>query len=499
MFKHTVLNLLKEFSRKELIQLGLFLNSPYHNKSRKVKLLFNEIKKYYPDFNSEELTKERLAFKVNPDLKFRESTFRNLMSDLLKYIEEFLIYEEMKINYPDNLFLLLKSYTNRNQETLFEINIKKISDQLYSSGIDSVYYYNKSLLDANILNFNIINRSGKGLKTIVRNADVRNSYLVNIFIFFVTELINTYLKITITGSKFNINKIPDINDSLIKGIDLKNISNLLKKKDHDSFILEIYSDLFNAFQNLNSEKDFKKYKTSFLKYQNYLSRDEISYHYSMLISYCILSNSLSENSYDSELLKIYESFLNGKYFYDRKTKNIDEDLYRNILLLALRLKKFHRVYRFIKDYSKYLHPEKKENMLKLSYAEFYYFSGSFKNSMKILSKSLNYLNKIKEESFIMKYDIKSLYLMLHYDLNNYETVILHLNNYRKFLIRNELITNERKERINIFLNALEKLVYYKEGDPKVNTSDLNQYICNLKNINYRNWYLLKLRELNVLK
>lgn len=405
----------------------------------------------------------------------------------------------MKINYPDNLFLLLKSYTDKNQIILFEKNIKKISDQLESNGKDSVYYYNKSLLDANILNFNIINRSGKGKKTIVRNAAVRNSYLVNIFIFFVTELINTYLKITITGSKFKINKKPDIPVSIIKEIDLKHISSSLKKKDHDSFILELYSDLFNAFQKLGSEGDFKKYKASFFKYQNYLSEDEISYHYSMLISYCILSNSLSENSYDNELLKIYESFLNGKYFYDRKTKNIDEDLYRNILLLALRLKKFHWVYRFINDFSIYLHSDKKENMLKLSYTEYYYFTGSFKNSKKLLCKSLNYLNEIKEESFILKYDIKSLYLMLHYDLNNYETVIIHLNNYRKFLIRNELITKERKEKINIFLNALEKLVYFKEGDLKVNISALNQYIYSLKNINYRNWYLLKLRELNVLK
>jgi len=62
-----------------------------------------------------------------------------------------------------------------------------------------------------------------------------------------------------------------------------------------------------------------------------------------------------------------------------------------------------------------------------------------------------------------------------------------------------LITKERKEKINIFLNALEKLVYFKEGDLKVNISALNQYIYSLKNINYRNWYLLKLRELNVLK
>ncbi len=110
MFSHTIFNLLKEFSRKEILQLEYFLKSTYHNKSKKIILLFKEIKKYYPDFKSVKLTKEGLSLKVNPGLKFKESTLRDLMSGLLRCIEEFLIFEEMNRNHTDKLFLLLKSY-----------------------------------------------------------------------------------------------------------------------------------------------------------------------------------------------------------------------------------------------------------------------------------------------------------------------------------------------------------------------------------------------------
>ncbi len=283
----------------------------------------------------------------------------------------------------------------------------------------------------------------------------------------------------------------------IKALDIKHISELVRKENFDPFIIEVYSDLLNAFQNLDSKKDYSKYKDSFFKYRKKFSRDELSYHYSMLISYCIMSNSVPDNkeSYDSELFNVYKNFLNGKYFYDKKTKNIDEDLYRNILLLSLRLRELKWAYRFISVYSKYLHSEKKDNLIKLSFAEYYYHAGSFRASVKMLNKSFHYIKEIEEKSFIIKHDIKSLYLMLYYDLHYDETLIIQINNYRKFLNRNKLVAESRKVRISKFLNTLEKLTYLREGNPKVNHSELNLNIKNLKDINYRHWFEKKLEEI----
>ena len=169
MFEHNIFNLLKEFSDIEIKKLESFLKSPYYNKNNKVLLLFNEIRKYHPHFKSKNLAKEKLSKKVNPDLKYNDSTLRNLMSGLLKCIEEFLILEEFNKNKPEKLLVLSKSYLEKNQDILFEKNLKEISKLLEAGGRDSVYYYNKSLMDVQNLNFNIINKRQKSPKTILNN------------------------------------------------------------------------------------------------------------------------------------------------------------------------------------------------------------------------------------------------------------------------------------------------------------------------------------------
>lgn len=226
--------------------------------------------------------------------------------------------------------------------------------------------------------------------------------------------------------------------------------------------------------------------------------DELSYHYSMLISYCMIKNSLFENElYDTELFKIYNSFLKRKLFLDKKTKHIDDGLYRNILILSLRLKKFSWAFCFIKNYSKFLHPEKSKNLINLSFAQYYYQIGSHNNSSILLNKAFNYLKEIQEESFIIKYDIRTLYLMLYYDLGYTENLIEQLNNYRKFLHRNDLVTNERKKQLNKFLNILEKLTYLREGNPAIDLEKLNLDIMRLKKFNYQGWLLDKVQEYNM--
>ncbi len=497
MFTHNIFDLLKRFSGKELLRLENFLRSPYHNKSKKILLLFNELKKFYPDFTSKKLSKEWLALKINPGLKFNESTLRDLLSGLLSCLEEFLIIEELNKNQPDKLILLLKSYIEKNQAILFQKNFKKASDLLENEGHDSVYYYNNSLLNVCNLNYNIIHKPQNTAKMLLNNQYIRNSYIVNIFIHYITELISTYLKIIISESKFKLERKVNIALTLINKTDLKNIKELFRNDKNNYFIIELYSNMFSAFQNLNDLNHFQKYKASFFKSMKSLSSDEISYHYSMLISFCILSNSVSggKNNYDKELLIIYESFLKGKFFSDNKTGWIDENLYRNILLLALRLRKFKWTFSFITTYSKYLHPGKRGNLLKLSYGEYYFYIGSNNKSKLTLNKSFCYLREIKEESFILKYEIKNLYLMLYYELHHDDSVIFQINNYRKFLMRNKLVTGERKEKINKFLNAFEKLVYVRAGNKPVKSSDLIINLENLKGVSHKDWLLEKYEEI----
>lgn len=85
--------------------------------------------------------------------------------------------------------------------------------------------------------------------------------------------------------------------------------------------------------------------------------------------------------------------------------------------------------------------------------------------------------------------------MLYYDLSFNDPLIINLENYRKFLRRNKLVTNTRKERLNKFLNLLEKLIYLREGDPHLSTSSLHSDTLSITNIEYRDWLLNKIKEI----
>ena len=129
-----IIDLLREFSNEEMKSMELFLNSPYHNKSKKLKLLFIEIKKFYPSFTNVMLTNEYLIKKISPSLKYNDSTFRNLIADLQILIEKFLTVEQVFVIKYDQDIFLLKSLIGKNQSKLFETHLRKTLNILEKNG-----------------------------------------------------------------------------------------------------------------------------------------------------------------------------------------------------------------------------------------------------------------------------------------------------------------------------------------------------------------------------
>lgn len=495
----SIIDILKELSLAEIKSLERFINSPYHNKSKKIKLLFREIKKFYPTFTDKKFTKENLIKKISPSLTYNDSTFRNLVMDLQNLTEKFLIIEQLFESDYNNEIYLFRSLIKKNNCKLFEIHLQKTLKHLKKNGIDHTYFYTRSRIELCIFNNNIINKREKSAKNIESNTNTINNYIICLINFFIIELINSHLKLAVEELKFNIGKKADFSLELIESIDINNVSQLIKKFDKNNFILDLYLQLFLSFQNIEDKQSYSNYKSVISKYYKKLSRDELAYHYSMLISYCLIQNSIGQqkSNNDNELFGIYNTFLKEKLFIDKKSQYINEDLYRNILLVSLRLKKYDWTFNFISHYSKYLHPGKHKNIINLAYAEYYYNLGSDNNSRVNFNKAFDHLKEIKEESFIIKYDIKILYLMLYYDLGYIDNLFTLLNNYRQFLCRNVLVTDKRKERLNKFLNILERLTYLKEGHPKIDIAKLNLDILKLKNFNYQGWLLNTVQPFNL--
>ena len=59
-----MLEILRTFTKQELIKFEDFVRSPYFNRKDTVTKLFIEIKKYAPEFSSENLEKEKIWKKL---------------------------------------------------------------------------------------------------------------------------------------------------------------------------------------------------------------------------------------------------------------------------------------------------------------------------------------------------------------------------------------------------------------------------------------------------
>src|SRR5690349_9138914 len=96
MHNSSLFSILKTFSKTEIKSFGKFVDSPYFNTSEATALLFHEVRKFYPLFESDELTKEALFIKVYGNGKYSEDLMRKLISNLIKLSEEFITQEKLK-------------------------------------------------------------------------------------------------------------------------------------------------------------------------------------------------------------------------------------------------------------------------------------------------------------------------------------------------------------------------------------------------------------------
>ena len=120
MLKSSVLKIIQSFSKEEIAEFNDFLNSPYHNKKSGVVKLYNEVKKYYPDFKDENLDKEKLWSKLYPGKKYSYGVMKNLIHDITKLCEEFIMQKEFLINKLDTNVNLAKALARRNLKELFD-------------------------------------------------------------------------------------------------------------------------------------------------------------------------------------------------------------------------------------------------------------------------------------------------------------------------------------------------------------------------------------------
>lgn len=486
--------MLSTFSKEDIKKFRDYLNSPFFNKSDKLVKLYESLIVFHPEFNSKHLNEKRIFKLVNPGLDFNISTFRNLLFELSGAAE----------NYFSMINFYGKEFEKKDclREELFKRNLKKqleaciLRSELSLREVkefDSTHFLNKFKLTNDILNFNSFYKPRSGNQAITAAVKNLTDHGKTITYFFAKESGRVLDNILTMKKTFDIKEEDNFVFRLFKIIDFEKLLELLSSgpdKDVLTNIFKLNHAKYIAFSNIEIDEYYFAYKKLILKEIEFLSQDQIRYHTIHLIRYCMLKsetgNNVTADKFEKERFDVYNFILDNKYYKSSLSVFMPVELYRTIILLSLKLKKFTWVYNFIKKFRTELPPDRRNNMFHFSCSEYYFSRGKYAEAMKSF-------HKVKLDHFMLKVDMKNLMLRTFYELDLFDNALSLIDTYRHFLSNDKTLSAAEKRLNKNFMNIIHKMILYRSSGNRTGKYRIEYELK--RDFPHKEWVIEKFRQL----
>ncbi len=109
--------------------------------------------------------------------------------------------------------------------------------------------------------------------------------------------------------------------------------------------------------------------------------------------------------------------------------------------------------------------------------------------------SLDYINKSINLTFLLKYNMYEIKLMLYYELDYIEPAISLIDSYRHYLAENKHVTDKYELPRRNFLKIYNMLINLKLTTVKAKKSEIEERVNSGENILHIRWINSKIKEL----
>jgi len=468
--------LLKGISPAEFKRFGEFLNSPFHNKSRKILQLFELINDNFEEFDANKVTKEEIAKNLFQDDLNNDQNARTLISNFTTLLEGFLIFEESGKLDIHNKINLLRSLRDRNILKTFDMLSKEIIDynQKEFNRNTDYYYYDLSFREITL------DYHGEDL-----DLDLDKSYFemseTSDYMYIVSKLkiVNTVLSRKILSGK-NILKefwgVTQILEYIEKNIDNIQINHPIVYSEYKIFMMILNPEVTTHYNDL--EKHVLNNITR-------LNDEELKQVYHSLSNYCVNKIAFGEDKYMQKLLKIYTVFEKAGFY--RKNKNIHYSDFMGIIICGLNSKEIKWVKYFFDNYKSNIAHEFKRDTINLAYASIAFEEKQYKECISALSK-MSY-----EYSYFYLRS-KDLLIRSYYELGDMESILSAIDATKHYLKRHKDILSIHYERFMLYMNYLNRLLKLSRKDKAEQKLLIKELDENRSTIS-RDWLVEKIIEL----
>ena len=437
MYNTKLLVLLKRFDKEEVKSFGKYLKNRYANEKTLIKI-YDELKRFHPQFDSNKLTKEYIFSKVIGEPYTEKSGKRtlNLFHNLLKIAEEFLILEQLKNKdmsfYRDRL--LLEVYKSKDLDTPFKKLIDSALDDLNSKPL-SIWRYAREM-ELNHIRYYYYDPEEKIEKQIKYLQEANR---------------NLQLFTRITTNKYKA--------------EFFNRSKIIKDKDEEKEVMEkLHLDqneglstldklyrLIPIFIEVPNVANYFELKDLFIEHCNGLEIEEKFTILAYLINYTSFAVKKLDESWLRESFDLYRFGFNENIIPYQNT--ISELNFLNIINIACELKEYDWAKKFIQESSKFLVDTWKEIAITRGLARIAFGEGEFGKAISLLN-SLQF----KDESY--SFVTMVLLTKCYYEVKEENTEFLKsfINAFKTRLRRNKKLTVINTRALENFLEIVRYLI-----------------------------------------
>lgn len=452
MQKSNLIKLLSSLDERDFKLLGKFVASPYFNSNSKLISFYKILKRYYPEFDSIEISNQnffRILYKGND---YVEGTMYYIVSEMERMVGNFISHE--KINPLQLDLTLLNELIFSNLESLYnkkyKVTLKKLNK---FNDTDNLYH-----LLLSRINLSHITRS-KEIKT--KKDLFRKEWYAP-----VEELIRFFLRSLLVSVETILNYTITINEKL----DIPMLNEILQmlekynfmKKDFETKILYLRIKML-----INHDIKIFNYLKTVVPSEK-LDRSFINELITSLQLFCsrelVRGNNFVEEEFN--IVMLYE-----KYNREALKKFTKIDFYYQTFMLALSLGKYDWLRKFHIKYSKLIDEKYQNNAVHYGNAQLHYIDKEY-------DKALKELSQIKNYSFVhYKPAVKILQLRIYYELGFYSESEDLINAFNQFLHHDKLIPRYIKKAYSDFLKILLKLNKAASSNEKKKVFEV-KYIIN---------------------
>lgn len=461
------IKLIQSLSPEEFKQLKLFLQSPFFNSDPNLIKLHAVLAKYYPSFSSRQCTKEKIFQKVFPKYKWNDAKWRNLLSKMVKALEEYLTLLEMKNGDLEERKLLAKAYGRRNLMGFFNKHLESLNQELQDRSthnqdalldrmlFDQLYYYHP-----------FTNK--------LKNTD----YLLN-----AKKEASLYFKAQ--QSKINCDLL--VLAQIQGDLPINNAS-----PHEEPVYIQLY-EMVHLFLSEGSKDAFIKAKKFFEDNVENLNNEDQKFGLLHLINFSIRQHNMGTSDLDNFILELYQFGLNKNILIENGM--LTEKTFDNILIIGCRFKQYDWVVKFIQNYFFYL-PATIRDRAKA------YGLGYLHFSQKDFSKAIDYFIQVNHTELTRSLIVKSILLRSYFemfltDYSYFELLINYATAFERLIKRKKSLEKMRKAGcINLsgFLKKIATLVQNNQWNEKAKI-DILESVKMTNPVIVKNWLLHKIEEM----